>query len=126
MEYNEQYKNAVEDKTAKEMVSEIKTEWQPNETIVGELLEISDVHFPETESTVNGYLFSTEDGLIQFTMGKGVDMQAGDKMKKGNVYACRFIMKKDISRGRTVNIFHVIDCEKVKEDGTSEKPKKTG
>lgn len=112
MNYQEQYEKAVEDGTACEMVSEIKTEWEEGETIVGKLIDITTVHFEETGNDINGYLLETDAGLIQFTMGASVDMQAGNKMVIGNVYACTYKGKKDIGKGRHMNVFKVIDCGK--------------
>lgn len=110
MKYEEHLKKALKEGSVKELVALIKTDWEPGEVIVGELVEIRIVHFDETNNDVNGYLFHTDDGIIQFTMGAGTDMQVDGKMTIGHVYACTFIGKKDISRGRTLNLFKVLDC----------------
>lgn len=110
MNYQKQYEKSIKEGTAKEMVSEIKTEWAEGEVIVGKLINITVVHFEETGNDINGYVLETDSGLIQFTMGASVDMQAGDKMVIGNVYACMYKGKKDIGKGRHMNVFKVLDC----------------
>lgn len=112
MNYQKMYETSIKDGSAKQMVSEIKTEWEEGETIIGELLDITQVHFEETGNDVNGYLFKTDAGLIQFTMGAAVDIQAGNKFMIGMVYACTFKGKKDIGKGRNMNVWQVLQIGK--------------
>jgi len=112
MNYQKMYEDSVKKGTAKEMVSELKTDWVEGEYVIGELVDIKTVHFEETDNDVNAYVFMTDSGLIQFTMGAMVDLQAGNKFVIGVVYACKFKGKKDIGKGRSMNVFQVLEIGK--------------
>ena len=123
MSYKEKYEKAKKDMTCKSVIRQIKTNWEVDETIVGRLVDIKPVHFEETDNTVNGYVFETDNGLEQFILGAGVDLQAEKAMPIGRVYACTFRGKIEISKGRSMNIFDVVDLGEY--DGTEKPNSKT-
>ncbi len=124
MSFADRYKKYVADGKKLSMVSEFKSTWEVGETLIGVLLEIKDVHFEQNDSHVNAYVFETDDGIFQCILGAAVDNQAGEKMVLGNLYACTFKGKKDISQGRTLNLFDVFDLGKADTDGKTEESKK--
>lgn len=123
MSYQEQYDKAVKNKTARSVVTALKTDWGIGEILIGKLVKIIDVKFEESGNTVNGYVFDTDDGLVQTTLGAAVDLQAKDVMIIGDVYSCTFKGKKDISGGRSLNIYEILNLSEVKhaENTKSEK-----
>lgn len=117
-------KKHLEKGEVKSVITQLKTEWDLDEQVVGRLVDIVDVHFPKTNNTVNGYIFETDGGLVQFTLGANVDLQSERAMPINHVFACTFKGKKDISEGRTMNIFEVLDLGEY-EDGKDTKSKTT-
>lgn len=112
MSYKDKADKALRDGNTKQMVSLIKTKWDIDEIVIGKLVSIEVVKFEETGTEVNGYCFDTDEGLIQFVMGKAVDTQAAEKFVIGNLYICKYLGKKELDKGKTLNLFNVLDCGK--------------
>ncbi len=87
------------------------------------MVDIKPVHFEETNNDVNGYVFDTDDGLQQFILGAAVDLQQETAMPVGRIYACTFKGKIEISKGRSMNIFDVVDLGE--PNGTEKQNTKT-
>ncbi len=123
MDFKKLLEKRKQDGTAKSVIRQIKTNWEVDETIVGRLVDIQPVHFEETQNDVNGYVFETNEGLQQFILGAAVDLQQKTAMPVGRVYACTFKGKIEISKGRSMNIFDVVDLGEY--DGDKNKDTKT-
>ncbi len=125
MKYNEHYDKAVKDGNTTQISSLIYKFKEIGETVVGKLIEIGVYTFKATddmkESTAGVYFFDTDEGRIQTVLGTGADKQSGDKFIIGNVYAITFKGKIDISSGKTVNTYDILDCGKADDDGKSKK-----
>jgi len=125
MDYLQMYKEAHEAGELDDLVYELKTDWQEGDMLIGKLIDIKEVHFEETKSTLSGYVLETDTGLIQTVLGAGVDLQGADKFVIGQIYAITYKGKKDISGGKTLNIFRVQLIKVKTESVKTEKQKKT-
>lgn len=105
--YKEQYDKAVKSGKVMQVNYTLKTDWTQGETVIGKLESIGKVHFDETNSDCNTYLFDTDAGLIQMVLGAGVDMQADDIFNVGSAYAITFTGIKDISGGRRLKMYNI-------------------
>ena len=107
------YYDAFKDAERKKVSVDLKTEWDVGEVLIGKLIDIREVVFPAKngmiESTVNGYIFDTDEGLIQTTLGASIDLQQerSNILITGNVYEIIFIGEKDISGGKRLKQFNI-------------------
>ena len=117
MGYIEDYERQKAEGKTHQVNYNLKTQWYEGETIVGKLVGIDTVHFDDNNIDRNAYLFDTDFGLMQTVLGAGIDAQADDIFTLGGVYAVTFDGKKEISGGRSINMYTV---ETLVEGGDSD------
>lgn len=107
MSYEEMYAKAKAKGMTEQLAYEIKNEWAEGELFVGRLKDMAPVHFTETNTDATGYLFETDKGLIQTTLGAGVDTQMDGKWVIGAVYAITYKGKKQLSGSRVLKLYDI-------------------
>jgi len=120
MSYKKQFADAEKAGKTREM------NYQPHEfktagdTIVGELMDIQDAYFEATKSHVNKYIMQTDDGLESAIFGAIGDAQLKDRIQVGDIIHAEFIEKKELTGGRTANIFKIKIIEREGGNGKKE------
>ena len=90
------------------------------DSIIGELMDIQEVHFDKTDSDVNKYILKTDEGLQSIILGAIGDGQLKGRIRTGDIMRAEFIEKKDLPGGRTANIFTIQIIEREVEHGAEE------
>lgn len=103
--YLEQLQDAQKAETVAEVTFSSKDKWEAGEMLVGKLVDVQSVNFPKTQSTVIQYIFDTDTGRVGTFLGKGMDSQLAGTTTLGSVMALTYQGKKDLSNGRTMNVF---------------------
>lgn len=111
MGYKEQFSQAKKDKKGKSLSAKY-VEWKDKgQVIVGRLLSKNEVSGQIGGRPYNQYLFETDDGLIKFALGTATDGEAGALMVIGGVYAVTFEGQENLTGGRKINRFNVLELE---------------
>lgn len=111
MNYKEQLAQARKDKTVKSL-SATYVEWKSKgDCIVGRMLSRNTVTGQRGGRAYNQYLFETDDGLVKCALGTATDGEAGALMVIGGVYAITFEGQENLSGGRKINRFTVLELE---------------
>ncbi len=53
------------------------------------------------------YIFSTDEGLVKFSLGSAADNEVAAIFGEGGVYAIKYQGKEEIGGGRSVNKFEI-------------------
>lgn len=108
MTYAELLKNAVANKTARELAP-VFVQWkEEGHTIVGRLLSKSTIKSRQSGGEYTDYVVETDEGAVHFACGNQFDEKIGSSLTIGKVYAWTFNGKRDIGKGRRVNDFSCV------------------
>lgn len=113
MNFREQYLQAKKAGLTDPMTYKSVSFEKSGQNIIGELVDIQPTHFDKTDSTVNKYILKTDDGLVSVILGAIGDGQLDGRVYSGDVLSITFIEKKQLTGGRTANIF---DIDRLKGD----------
>lgn len=75
--------------------------------VIGELVDIQDIHFESTNSNVNKYLLKTDQGSRSVIVGAIGDGQLSGRVTAGDIIRFEFVEKKGLTGGKTANIFNI-------------------
>lgn len=90
------------------------------DTVVGRLLGLARIQSSKNEGVYLHYILDSDQGLIKFHLGAATDNELAPVLKKGAVYAFKFEGKEQLTGGRSVNKFDVVEL--VGEDTPLENP----
>ncbi|MBA7471383.1 hypothetical protein ES707_06689 [subsurface metagenome] len=125
-DYKSMYNCAKKDGTAKQRTAKYK-EWdQKGQVIVGKYISANPVQSKMSDGSYNQYLFETDEGLIKFALGKSTDQEVSEILVKFNVYAIEFLGQEDLTGGRRVNKFNVLELAPSGEPGAEQPVKPEG
>jgi len=79
------------------------------EIIVGRFISAQAVASNLGGDTYNQYLFETDEGFIKFALGRAADHEIGAVLIKNCVYAIEFLGQEDLTGGRRVNKFKMVE-----------------
>ena len=124
-DYKSMYNRAKKDGTVIKRTAQYK-EWdEKGDIIIGKFISANPVQSKMSDGSYNQYLFETDDGLVKFALGKSTDQEVSEILVKFNIYAIEFLGQEDLTGGRRVNKFNVLEIAPPGEPGAEQpvKPK---
>lgn len=113
MGYKDMFATAEKEDKVKAMTYQNYKFEKKGQNLIGELVAIQPAHFEATNSSVNKYILKTDDGMFSAILGAIGDAQLDGRVNDGDILSITFIEKKNLTGGRTANIFDIksIPCE---------------
>jgi hypothetical protein len=118
MLYAEMYEKSKKAGSAVKVVPEF-VQWETAGVIlIGELLGVEKIKSAKGKGDYFKYSMQTDDGVKCFSLGASMDKVLSDKNYVGKVLYIEFLGKKDLPKGKRMNLFDV------RVIGEAEKPTK--
>ena len=107
MDYEAVYEKAREEGKVENMTPVYFRFDEPGVMFVGEYVGSNSVAGRLSDQGYNQYLFKTNDGLIKCAMGHVFDLEVGETLVKGDIYAIMYEGTEKLQGGKRVNKFKV-------------------
>lgn len=120
MNYQKLYDKAVKDKTAKPRTATYVKWDAAGHRIIGSFIGTQEVASRMGGEGYNQYLFDTDDGLVKFALGRNADHEIAPVLVEGGIYSIEYLGQEEISGGRKVNKFNVLELTEDLSDATAD------
>lgn len=111
MNYAELAKQKMKDKQTKELTANY-IEWKEDgQTIIGRYESRNSVKSQSKDGFYYQYLFDTDDGNVKIALGSATDNAAASLMCIGGIYQITYEGKVQLSAGRRMNKFTILELE---------------
>lgn len=107
MGYNELANQAHKEGHVSQLTTEIKSFKNPDDSLIGKLLEINEFTGGKFEKSCKQYLFETDDGLVTCLLGGATDKQLEKQDLIDKVLIIIFKGQAELEDGRKVNKFDI-------------------
>lgn len=107
--YGQMLKDAQKDGRVQRVTPKFVEFKDKDEQVVGRLMGQQTIKSTKNEGTYQHYIVESDNGLIKFAMGSATDGELSATLKRGGVYAFKFLGQEDLGGGRRVNKFDVVE-----------------
>lgn len=105
MGYIDDYKQAVKDGRAENIIPDW-IEWtKVDQIVIGKLLDV--IPIEGDKGSYNQYLLLTDNGLEKFAVGNATDREIEPSLERNQVYAFTYLGQEKLAGGRKMNRFTV-------------------
>ncbi len=112
--YKEAAAKAQKEGTAKKVDIQVHKWEKEGDTLIGRIKAVNEKESDTFDGTYNQYLIETDEGMVATIFGAAVDMLFSTESPVGKVYMFTWQGKRALDKGRTMNVFTVMEIPEVK------------